>query len=172
VVAAAAVAVVIVGVVVTRGTGARRVTPPIATVTPSSCHLRGALPDPLCTPGVTDPAVTQANLRTTICGGGWSRKVRPPRSYTDDLKRRQIQAYRLDGPSSGYEEDHLIPLALGGSPTDPHNLWPEPGASPNPKDQVEAAAARAVCGRRMALPDAQRAIATDWVALGQRLGVP
>jgi hypothetical protein len=25
-----------------------------------------------------------------------------------------------------YEEDHLIPLEIGGDPTDPRNLWPEP----------------------------------------------
>src|SRR6266566_1403060 len=25
-----------------------------------------------------------------------------------------------------YEEDHLIPLAVGGSPRSPKNLWPEP----------------------------------------------
>jgi hypothetical protein len=24
-----------------------------------------------------------------------------------------------------YEEDHLIPLEIGGNPTDPRNLWPE-----------------------------------------------
>jgi hypothetical protein len=138
---------------------------------PSSCHIRGQLPDPACTPGAPDPAVTEANLRTTICHGGWSSKVRPPRSYTDDLKRRQLIAYGVAGPTSAFEEDHLIPISLGGSPTDPHNLWPESGASPNPKDRVEAAAARAVCSGHLQLSNAQKAIATDWVAFGQQLGV-
>jgi hypothetical protein len=72
---------------------------------------------------------------------------------------------------SGYEEDHLIPLELGGSPTSPRNLWPEPGASPNPKDDVETAANHAVCDGEMTLATAQRAIAANWIALGQQLGV-
>lgn len=137
---------------------------------PTTCHIRDQLPDPACTPGVPDPAVTEANLRTTICHGGWSSKVRPPRSYTDDLKRRQLRAYGLPVPTSAYEEDHLIPISLGGSPTDPRNLWPEPGASPNPKDRVESAAARAVCSGHLQLQNAQKAIATDWVAFGHQLG--
>jgi hypothetical protein len=74
-------------------------------------------------------------------------------------------------PIYDYEEDHLIPLELGGAPSDPHNLWPDPGASPNTKDDVENAANRAVCDGRMALAQAQRAIAADWVALGRSLGV-
>ena len=35
--------------------------------------------------------------------------------------------YADTNPISDYEEDHLIPLELGGSPTSPLNLWPEPG---------------------------------------------
>ena len=51
------------------------------------------------------------------------------------------------------------------------NLWPEPGASPNPKDAVEDAARRAVCDGSMSLTAAQQAMATDWIALGAQLGV-
>lgn len=49
-------------------------------------------------------------------------------------------------PISTYEEDHLIPLELGGAPSDVRNLWPERGTSPNPKDRVEGA------GRRRCAP--------------------
>jgi hypothetical protein len=80
-------------------------------------------------------------------------------------------AYGDTGPISSYEEDHLIPLELGGSPTSPQNLWPEPGATPNPKDAVENAAKYAVCDGRMSLVAAQQAIASNWIALGQQLGV-
>jgi hypothetical protein len=116
--------------------------------------------------------VTQANIRSTICAKGWTSTVRPPASYTDALKRRQMVQYGLTGPRSTYEEDHLIPLELGGSPTDPHNLWPEPERSPNPKDNVESLANHAVCSGRLLLADAQRSIATDWVSFGRQLGVP
>jgi hypothetical protein len=80
-------------------------------------------------------------------------------------------AYGDTGPISSYEEDHLIPLELGGSPTSPLNLWPELGASPNPKDAVEDAARSAVCDGRITLAGAQQAIAANWIAFGQQLGV-
>jgi hypothetical protein len=142
---------------------------------PGSCHARGSglyvLPDPACTPGVSNPDVTQANLAQTICRRGWTATARPPESYTEPLKYHQMAAYGDTGSAARYEEDHLIPLELGGSPSSPENLWPEPGPSPNPKDRVENAANRAVCDGQMALVTAQRAIAADWMTLGQQLHV-
>ena len=129
------------------------------------------LPDPGCTPGATNPAVTPATVRRTICSRGWTSTVRPPESYTEPLRREQMDSYNAVGSTSGYEEDHLIPLELGGSPADPKNLWPEPGTSPNPKDDVEYAANRAVCSGEMPLAVAQREIAQDWVVLGRSLGI-
>ena len=142
---------------------------------PDSCHQIGTgsyvLPDPLCTPGATNVAVSQSNIGSTICRHGWTATVRPPEVYTESLKTQQMGAYGDNGPKSRYEEDHLIPLELGGSPTDPRNLWPEPSASPNLKDKVESAANRAVCRGSMALLAAQRAISSNWVAFGALLGV-
>jgi len=40
-------------------------------------------------------------------------------------------------PIKAHEEDHLIPLELGGDPRDLRNLWPELGASPNPNARYE-----------------------------------
>jgi len=85
------------------------------------------LPNPRLTPGALNPDVTQANIDSTICVRGWTRTIRPPERYTERLKRRQIREYGYaDRRLSHYEEDHLISLELGGSPTDPRNLWPEP----------------------------------------------
>jgi hypothetical protein len=129
---------------------------------------------------VADPRVTQANIGSTICTRGYTTTVRPPVSYTEGLKRRQMVAYDRKGPISSYEEDHLIPLEIGGDPTDPHNLWPEPragapestpGRTASDKDLVENAAHAAVCTHQMALGEAQRAMASDWPALGVSLGV-
>ncbi len=142
---------------------------------PGACHVRGSglyvLPDPGCTPGEINPDVAQSDIGSTICASGWTSTIRPPESYTEPLKIQQMSAYGETGSPSSYEEDHLISLELGGSPTDPRNLWPEPGASPNPKDDVENAARRAVCDGQMSLASAQQAIATNWMALGQQLGV-
>jgi hypothetical protein len=59
------------------------------------------------------------------CNGTSS--VRPPVSYTNALKRRQIVSYGYaDRDPAHYEEDHLVPLGLGGDPRSERNLWPEP----------------------------------------------
>lgn len=153
--------------------------PPAGLPTPAApagtCRVRGSglyvLPDPTCTPGATNPGVTQGDIDQTICRSGWTATVRPPVGYTEPLKYQQMTAYGDTGSARYFEEDHLVPLELGGSPSSPRNLWPEPGASPNPKDSVENAANRAVCDGRMTLAAAQRAIATDWITLGRQLGV-
>ena len=138
------------------------------------CSARSSRPDPRLTPGAIDPAVTQQNIGETICVRGWTRRVRPPREYTEALKREQIQAYGYaDLRLRDYEEDHLIPLAIGGAPEDPRNLWPEPrnpedGWGADRKDELEAELARRVCAGELPLAEAQRAIATDWIAAYER----
>lgn len=127
------------------------------------CHINGQLPDATCTPGVTNPNVTQANIKQTICVTGWTATIRPSQSYTHQLKVQGIKNYGYkDTNLAHYEEDHLISLELGGSPTDPKNLWPEPGASPNPKDGVESSLRVRVCNGTMTLQSAQTKIAQNW----------
>jgi len=149
-----------------------------------SATYDGILPDATQTPGATNPSITQANIAQNICNPHWTtRSIRPPSSYTSALKRRQLAAgYAVNGDvqAADYEEDHLISLELGGNPTDARNLWPEPWHVDTPngdrgayrKDHVENATHDAVCAGRMTLLDAQHSIATDWVALGRRLGLP
>jgi hypothetical protein len=106
-----------------------------------------------------------------LCPVAHTKLIRPPASYTDALKRVQMRAYGDTGSSATFEEDHLIPLALGGAPRDPQNLWPQPHSSPNEKDTVEGAAHDAVCTGKITLPDAQHQIATDWYQLGKQFNV-
>lgn len=121
------------------------------------------LPDAGCTPGVADAAVTQANIMTTICVPGYTATVRPPVAYTNNLKKQQIADYGYtDTNVKDYEEDHLISLELGGSPTDPKNLWPEPHPSVNEKDKVENYLHEQVCSGKMTLEEAQKEISGDW----------
>ncbi len=108
------------------------------------------------TPGVLNPAVTQATIRMTICRPGWTRTVRPPVGYTNDLKRRGLRQYGLRGPPSAYQEDHLISLELGGSPTDPRNLWPEPYPRAAAVDKIENELNHRICTGSMTLAEAQR----------------
>ena len=137
----------------------------------SQCHaiqislsdLQAFLPDPSCTPGEIDPAVTQNNIATTICSSGYTQTVRPSVSYTNALKKQQIIDYGYtDTKMSDYEEDHFISLELGGSPKDPRNLWPEPHSSPNEKDKVENYLHSQVCSGKLSLLQAQREITDNW----------
>ena len=135
---------------------------------------QGSLPDPARTPGATNPLVTARTIGATICVRDWTRTVRPPLSYTEDIKRWQIRAYGYrDRRLSHYEEDHLIPLELGGAPSDPRNLWPEPkmpadGWSADRKDELERRLNQLVCVGRLSLAAARHAIATNWIAAYRR----
>ncbi|MSY59140.1 MAG: hypothetical protein F2663_01665 [Actinobacteria bacterium] len=112
--------------------------------------------DPVRTPGALNPDVMQASIGETICVRGWTATVRPPTSYTSELKRQQMVEYGETGPPSAYQEDHLISLELGGAPADPRNLWPEPYPRASTVDQIENALNDKVCSGQLSLADAQR----------------
>ena len=115
-------------------------------------------------PGALNPDVTQATIGSTICVPGWTATVRPPEAYTDALKRRQMAERHLPGSPADYEEDHLVPLELGGATRDPANLWPEPRSGPPPvasdKDGAENRLRRSVCAGATTL-DRARALIRD-----------
>ncbi|MGI4944921.1 MAG: hypothetical protein ACRYHQ_30915 [Janthinobacterium lividum] len=131
-------------------------------------------PDPVTTPGAINPAVTQANIGATICVRGWTATVRPDEEFTYYLKREQLTAYHyVDRRTRDYEEDHLIPLELGGSPDSRANLWPEPRESPDGwtaavKDRLENRLNQLVCQGQLPLAVAQQAIAVNWPAAFRR----
>lgn len=168
--------------------------------TPTASHAGPAdlYPDPNLTPGTTNPDITQDTIGDTICNHNWSTKsIRPPASYTTSLKVQQMPQYQdtvaqaiedLMDPDTGkldtsrcvkhsanracYEEDHLISLELGGNPTDPKNLWPEPYApvpGPRQKDKVENYLHDQVCSGAMTLQKAQQTIVSDWYAVYLRI---
>ncbi|MEV4049613.1 hypothetical protein AB0J55_00340 [Amycolatopsis sp. NPDC049688] len=133
------------------------------------------LPDPACTPGAKNPDVTQSTIGSTICVSGWTATIRPSTTYTNGLKKQGIIDYGYsDTNMSDYEEDHFLPLELGGAPKDPRNLWPEPHAgSPNSssKDSVENAVKKAVCAHQVTLSAAQTAMLDNWTTAKSVLGI-
>ncbi|WP_405848430.1 hypothetical protein [Streptomyces sp. NBC_01518] len=151
---------------------------------PGSCHYRylkrEPLEDPTCTPGAVSPAVTQSNLKSTICRkGGYTSGIRPSTSVTGKEKKLNAASYGFTGRMSDAEYDHLISLQLGGDPNDYRNLWVEP-ADPghrkgsgvnNAKDPVETKLHTAVCKGKVTLAAAQQAIVTDWTTALSRLGL-
>jgi len=138
--------------------------------TVTTCHAQsGPRPDPSCTPGAIDPAVTQADIHSTICVSGYTAKVRPPTSLTEKAKKSLYTAYGIPTGTTS-ELDHLVSLELGGS-NDVTNLWPEVGKLPNPKDKVENTLHDAVCSGKVTLAAAQQAIASDWETAESVLGL-
>ncbi len=149
-----------------------------------SCHYRFTpakepLPDTACTPGATNPKVTQATLKTTICRSGYTAGIRPPTNITSREKTANAASYGYKGSLREAEYDHLISLQLGGDPNDPRNLWVQPpspghqeGKGPNnPKDAVETKLKNAICSGKTDLVKAQRAIARDWTTALDAVGV-
>jgi hypothetical protein len=134
----------------------------------SGCQVRGALPDPACTPGAVFAGVTRAQ----ICDPGYAKSVR------DVPEQEKAQVYAEYGVSSHrpgeYEVDHLVSLELGGS-NDIANLWPE-AASPRPgyheKDRYENYLHDQVCNGELPLAEAQQRIATNWLQYWNAAGQP
>lgn len=126
------------------------------------------LPNPTLTPGAINPAITQANIHRTICVRGWTKTVRPPARYTDRLKRRQLAAEDLGNVNPrSMEEDHRVPLEVGGAPRDPKNLWPQRwqgqwGA--HTKDRLENWAHRQICSGKMTLAQGRAIFLGNWIA--------
>ncbi|WP_243726844.1 hypothetical protein [Actinocrispum wychmicini] len=128
--------------------------------------------DSACTPGAFNPDVSQDTIDTTICVSGWTATVRPPSSYTTALKNQQKGEYgEADIPNTALEEDHLVPLELGGAPRDPNNLWPEPrtsagstdpGQAAEDKDKEENSLKRQVCAGTISLAGARQRMLADW----------
>ena len=100
------------------------------------------LPDPKITPGALNLKVRQPTIKKTICKSGWTKKIRPRVSYTNALKIQQMILYEETGSPSEYEEDHFIPLELGGAPRNPKNLWPEPHSQSKLSDPLETSLKR------------------------------
>lgn len=93
-----------------------------------------------------------------LCVPGYTATVRPPDAYTNKLKAQQMKQLHLPGTMSDYREDHFVSLGLGGDPTSPDNLWPQPTAQSFQKDRAEDRLHKAVCAGQLSLADAQAQI--------------
>lgn len=119
------------------------------------------LPDVSATPGLARPDAT----KDSVCNGGSTKQFR------DTTPKMKANAYLMYGATKKAGEccevDHLISLELGGA-DDPKNLWPQP-YTPAPgaheKDLVENYLHHQVCAGSMTLAEAQREIASNWLAV-------
>jgi hypothetical protein len=133
----------------------------------AGCVVRGPLPDRRCSPGAVYADATLA----MICTPGYSKRVR---DVSESTKSGIYAEYGIPRTHYGrpYEVDHIVSLELGGA-NDAANLYPEAASGPSPgfhvKDRLENRLHALVCSRRMALRQAQRGIAVNWVALYRRV---
>jgi hypothetical protein len=122
-----------------------------------------------------NPAVTQDNIRSTICVKGWTATVRPPRLVTERIKHALMRQAGLPrSRAREFELDHRVALTLGGAPRSPDNLWLQSwgpwafgwnGATDaRVKDKLEVRLNRLVCSGALPLAEAQRCIYEDWPA--------
>ena len=127
------------------------------------------LPNPQVTPGAINPAVNQSNIYSTICVSGYTKTIRPPSSYTNHIKYSQLDSgynYRGDTNASDYEEDHLVPLEVGGNPSSIKNLFPQPWLvtwNAGKKDRLENKMHSLVCSGAISLAAAQKVFITNWI---------
>ena len=126
-----------------------------------------AFPDPRCTPGATNPAVTQATIDSTICVSGYTSSIRPSSSVTYPEKRASMTAYGQSGSTSAFEYDHLVSLEVGGAANAAANLFPEPLLGPygaRVKDRLENRLHSLICSKTIPLAQAHTEEATNWIA--------
>jgi hypothetical protein len=132
---------------------------------PSPDDRQNRMPDPGKTPG-------HATYHTTaqVCA---IKSTKDERNVPDSEKQAVYESYGISrcqgycsGPQ-GCEIDHLISLELGGANTS-DNLWPQPydgDWSAHDKDRLENKLHQMVCkDKTITLTEAQKEIATDWVA--------
>lgn len=136
----------------------------------ASTACAGDLPDPNITPGSTDPEVTEANIKESICKTThftWTEGHMPPASFMANIAKDEIKQYGYgDENAKHYQMDHLIPLSLGGNPIDPKNIWPQVLVtkwSARRKDFLEEILHDKVCKGELGLKEAQDQIKTNWI---------
>jgi hypothetical protein len=134
--------------------------PLLAVICASHAAWAGDLPDRGLTAGgvlTTDTA--------KVCKRNYIKSIPPAPSKTVDAV---FGAYGIAARDRGnYKIDQLVSLDLGGS-NDIYNLWPQNvRAQPwntQAKDMLEKRLRKLVCAGQVSLADAQRALATDWIA--------
>jgi hypothetical protein len=133
-------------------------------------------------PGAANPAVTQDNLKTTVCVHGWAANERKSLgSRAETMKLADLKAAGLP-PSAAklYELDHVRSIVDGGSPTDPNNLdlepwhimlrYPDPVNSPlrdwgaRTKDRVEVYVHKQMCAGKITLDQGGHMLTDNWMA--------
>ncbi len=109
------------------------------------------------TPGALNPDVTQASIRDDDLREGLDAHG-PAAGLLHERAQASFSCRSTASTAhpSGYQEDHLISLELGGNPSDPRNLWPEPYPRAAQVDQIENQLNALICSGTITLAEGQR----------------
>ena len=118
-----------------------------------------SIPDSRLTPGAT-----VLESRSAVCSES-NTKNKP---VSPAVQRKVFEEYGISGVDPrAYEVDYLVTPALGGS-DDIHNLWPHSYSATawnaEVKDALEDRLRGMVCDGNLDLTEAQREIASNWIA--------
>jgi len=118
-----------------------------------------SIPDSRLTPGAT-----VLESRSAVCAES-NTKNKP---VSAAVQRKVFEEYGITGVDPrGYEVDYLVTPALGGA-DDIHNLWPHSYSATEwnaqVKDALEDRLRGMVCDGSLDLAEAQREIASNWIA--------
>ena len=118
---------------------------------------------------VPNPSLTPGSVRSVklaeVCPAT-NDDLDPP--VPDALKQKVFAEYNISEQQRGneFQVDYLINPQLGGT-ADLSNLWPQPYTSTvwnaRAKDALEERLHAMVCARQIDLPQAQQALAGDWI---------
>ena len=113
--------------------------------------------DPTLTPGALNPDVTAGDDRLHDLRGGLDEDGAPAvELHARTRAAAAASSTAQSGPTSNFQEDHFISLELGGAPTDPRNLWPEPQPRASEVDRIENQLNDLVCSGKITLAEGQK----------------
>jgi hypothetical protein len=119
-----------------------------------------------------NPEVTAETAAGTICTPGYTAGVRPAAGYVKAIKIKLGTGVGLEpGAASAMILDHIIPLCLGGHPSNPSNLQLQDATEAHRKDRLELKLQCLVCSGQVSLAEARAAIATNWEAAYHRFAL-
>jgi hypothetical protein len=131
----------------------------------SMAEISASLPNRALTPGMT----RQVDV-AEMCSAG-DDEFDPTVSYSTQRAVFNEYGISIDRSAKDFQVDYLISPQLGGT-DDVRNLWPQSYKSTTwnavAKDKLERHLYQMVCEKKINLADAQREIATNWIAAYQK----
>lgn len=121
--------------------------------------------DPVAAAPALNPDVTPETIQQTICRKGYTKTIRPSSTYTNGIKFRLMRGAEIDESlANKYALDHIIALAIGGSPGSLENLQLMTAKENSRKARIEVKLQCLVCTGQVPLDVAQEKMYTNWEA--------